>query len=70
MAYRPAFGIGVAEADVLEDEALGDRLRDGDGVRARMDLRFDLEEREQIVQVQRLPGDLRKTDQQAFQQLA
>ncbi len=27
-AHRPALGIGIAEADILEDDALADRLRE------------------------------------------
>ncbi len=70
MAHRPLLGVGIAEADVLEHEAARDRSRHGHRVGTRGDLRFNGEEREQVVQVQRLPGDLREADQQALQQLA
>ena len=70
VAHRPALGAGIAEADVLEHEALADRLRERQRVRRRHDLRLDLEEREQVVEVERLAGDLREADQQAFEQVA
>ncbi|KAG0771304.1 hypothetical protein G6F22_016594 [Rhizopus arrhizus] len=70
VAHRPLLGIGIAETDVLEHEALTDRLRHAYGALARVDFRLDLEEREQVIQVQRLAGHLREPDQQAFQQLA
>ena len=71
MAHRPALGAGIAEADVLEHEALrgsaaGTAARFG----RRQDLRPHLEEREQVVEVERLPRDLREADQQALQQAA
>src|SRR5687768_13884864 len=34
-----------------------------------MDLGLDLEEREQVVEIQRLSGYLRETDEQSFEQL-
>ena len=45
-------------------------LRHGQRVCRGDDLGPDLEEREQVVEIQRLAGDLRETDQQSFQQLA
>ncbi len=48
------------------------RIGAGNGtrVRRRDDLGLDLEEREQVVEVERLPRDLREADQQAFEQVA
>ena len=68
-AQRPALGFGIAEADAFEHEAARDRARDRDRVGLRANLRHDLEERIQIVEVQRLAGDLREADEQTFEQL-
>jgi hypothetical protein len=58
MSYGPAFGARVAEPHVLEDEPLAERLRDGARIGRRDDLRLDLEEGEQVVEVERLPCHL------------
>ncbi len=68
MAHRPALGAGIAEADVLEGEAVADRRREGTRILRRDDLRLDLEEGEQVVEVERLPRHLREADQQPLQQ--
>ena len=68
-AQRPALGAGVAEAHVLEAEAAGDRPRHRQRPGRRGDSRLDREEGEQVVQVQRLAGDLGEADQQPLQQL-
>ena len=62
VAHRPALGAGIAEADVLEGEAFADRRRERPRIRRRHDLRLDLEEREQVVEIERLSGDLREAD--------
>ncbi len=70
IAHRPALGAGIAEADVLEREAALDRHRERPRIRRRHDLGLDLEERKQIVEVERLARDLREADQQVLQQIA
>ena len=69
-AQRPFLGVRIAEAHVLEREAARDRPRYRHGTGRAADLRLDLEERIQVVQVQRLSGDLREADQQALEQLS
>src|SRR5690606_963482 len=70
MAYRPALRARIAEADVLEAKPFADRTRERQRIRGRTDLRFDLEERKQVVEIQRLAGGLRETDQQVLEQVA
>src|SRR5690606_30762413 len=70
MAYRPALRARIAETDVLEAKPFADRVRERQRIRGRTDLRFDLEEREQVVEIQRLAGGLRETDQQVLEQVA
>ncbi len=70
VAHRPALGPRVAEADVFEDEALADRLREGQRIGRRGDLRREVEEREEVVEIERLAGDLREADQQPFEEVA
>jgi hypothetical protein len=47
VAYGPAVGAGVAEADIVERETLADRRRERARLRRRIDLGLDLEEGEQ-----------------------
>ena len=70
VAHRPALGARVAEADVVEGEALADRLRERQRTGARAYLRLDLEEREEVVEIERLPGDVGKADQETLEQRA
>jgi hypothetical protein len=69
-ADRPALGAGIAESDVFESEAPGERHRERPRIRRRNDLGLDLEEREEIVEVERLPRDLREPHQHALEQIA
>ena len=48
----------------------GSARGNGTGIARRADLRLDLEEREQVVEVERLSCDLREADQQSFEQVA
>ena len=63
VAHRPALGVGIAEADILEDDALADRLRERLRVGRQRDGRLDVEEGEQVVEIERLAGDLGEADQ-------
>ena len=68
MADRPALGAGIDEADILEHEAVADRMRERPRIGRRQDLRPRLEEGEQVVEIERLPRHRREAEQQAFEQ--
>ena len=70
MAHRPAIAAGIAEADVLEDEALADGSRHRGRARGRADRRLHLEEVEQVFQVEALLVDVARAEQQALDQVA
>ena len=69
VAHRPVLGIRVAEADILERRC-PTRIGRGNGSAfgRRRDRGPDLEEREQVVEIERLAGDLREAEEQAFEQ--
>src|SRR5258708_5394617 len=68
VAYRPAVGARIAEAHALEGEAPADRIRQPLRIRRRGDRGLDLEAREQVVEIQRLPRHARESRQQLLQQ--
>src|SRR6185312_7545349 len=70
VAHREALGARVTEAGVLEREALADRPGERQRAGLAADLGLDLEEREEVVEVERLPGDAGKADQESFEQRA
>src|SRR5690606_27553750 len=68
VAEDPPIGAGIAEAYALEREPLADRLGERARVLGRGHLRRDLEEREEVVEVERLPGDGREAGEEPFEQ--
>ena len=69
-ADRPALRLGVAEADALEADAVADGRGERQGVGGRADRRDDVEEREEVIEVGGLGGELREPEQQALEQPA
>ena len=67
-AHRPMGRAGIAEADILEHEALADRVGDRDGAGGGGDFGRDLEEIEQVVEVKRLCGGAGEGQQKPLQQ--
>ena len=67
--HRPALGPGVAKPHVLEREAHLNRYGKWPRIRRRNDFRLDLEERKQVVEVERLARDLRESHEQVLQQV-
>ena len=67
MAHRPARGAGIDEADILEDEALAQRPGQRTGILRRQDPGLHLEEREEVVEIERLARRRREAHQQRFQ---
>ena len=70
VAQDPPLRAGIAEADALEREALADRLGERQRLGGRHDAGRDLEEREEVVEVERLPGDGREAREQPFEERA
>src|SRR5689334_1452778 len=68
MPHRPMFGARITETDVLERESLADRIRKRARICGRRDLRLDLEEREQVVQIQRLARDRREAGEEILEE--
>ena len=68
VAHRPALGIRIAESHILEGEAVADRA--GKGQRAGLgdDARLDLEEREEVIEIQRLPRDRREAGEEIVEE--
>src|SRR4051812_30013952 len=63
-------GIGVSEADILELNPDAQRLRKWTWIGRRRDPRPDIEEREQILKIQGLAGDLREAQKQSLKETA
>ena len=68
VADGPAIGIGIAEADIFEGNALADRRRKRLGTGRRQDGRLDLEEAEQVIQIHRLAGNAGEAEQDLLEQ--
>src|ERR1700674_4305408 len=68
MADRPSLGPLVAKADILEHEARADRIRQRQRIAWRDDAGLDIQKGEQVVEIERLPRDLRKAKQQPVKQ--
>src|SRR5690606_35954650 len=58
----------IAEADVVEDDSLPQRHGEGPGVLRLGDGRLDIEERVEIVEIERLPGDPREADEDPLEE--
>ena len=68
IAHGPALGAGIAEADILEDDALPERHRERLRAWRLDDGRLDVEEGEQVVEIERLAGDLGEADQDLLEE--
>ncbi len=68
MADRPGLRVGIAEAHILEDDALPDWCGEGLGIGRRENGRLDLEEAEQVIEIHRLAGDLGEAEQDFLEQ--
>src|SRR5262249_51827678 len=69
-AHGPLLGTRIAESHSLEHEAPADRNRHRRRSRLQPDVRLDLEEAEQIVEVQALLEDLRERQQNPLDEIA
>src|SRR5205823_11745793 len=70
VAHRPMLGPRIAEADVLEREPLANRIRKRARIRRRGDLGLDLEEREEVVQIERLARDRREAAEEILEEVS
>ena len=68
MANGPSFRVRIAESDIVKNEAFANRLRERTRIVRGKNFRLNLEEREEIVEVERLTGRGREARQKPFEE--
>src|ERR1700733_3553678 len=68
MANGPSFRVRIAESDIVKNEAFANRLRERTRIVRGKNFRLNLEEREEIVEVERLTGGGREARQKPFEE--